>query len=66
MKPVSSKLIFAEVASEVAFRCIYTLFNAAQRDMECFNQLQMHFFWHFKHKTLNTDIWNYLKNENRL
>ncbi len=25
------------------FICIYTLFNAAQRDMECFNlQLQMH------------------------
>ncbi len=43
MKPVSTKLIFAEVAYEVAFRCIYTLFNAAQRDMECFNlQLQMH------------------------
>ncbi len=43
MKPESTKLIFAEVASEVAFRCIYTLFNAAQRDMECFNlQLQMH------------------------
>ncbi len=43
MKPVSTKLIFAEVASEVAFRCIYTMFNAAQRDMECFNlQLQMH------------------------
>ncbi len=39
MKPVSTKLIFEEVASEVAF----TLFNAAQRDMECFNmQLQMH------------------------
>ncbi len=32
-----------EVASEVACRCIYTLFNAAQRDMEYFNlQLQMH------------------------
>ncbi len=30
MKPVLSKLIFAEVSSEVAFRCIYTL-NAAQR-----------------------------------
>ncbi len=43
MKPVSTKYIFAEVASEVAFRCIYTLFNAAQRDMECFNlQLQIH------------------------
>ncbi len=43
MKPVSTKLIFAEVASEVAFICIYTLFNAAQRDMECFNlHLQMH------------------------
>ncbi len=42
MKPVSSKLIFAEVASEVGFRCIHTLFNAAYRDMECFNQLQMH------------------------
>ncbi len=46
MKPVSTKLIFAEVACEVAFRCIYTLFNAAQRDMECFNlQLQMHNVW---------------------
>ncbi len=42
-EPVSTKLIFAEVACEVAFRYIYTLFNAAQRDMECFNlQLQMH------------------------
>ncbi len=55
MKPVLSKLIFAEVASEVAFRCIYTI-NAAQRDIECFNQLQMHHFLNFKHKTLNTDI----------
>ncbi len=27
------------------FRCIYTLFNAAQRDMECFNQLQMHHYF---------------------
>ncbi len=44
MKPVSSKLIFAEVSSEVAFRCIYTLFNAAQREMECFNQLEMYKF----------------------
>ncbi len=44
MKRVLSKLIFAEVASEVAFRCIYTL-NAAQRDIECFNlQLQMQNF----------------------
>ncbi len=57
MKPVLSKVIFAEVASEVAFRCIYTLFNADQRDIECFNQLQMHhLFLHFKHKTLNIDI----------
>ncbi len=32
-----------EAASEEAFRCIYTLFNAAQKDIECFNlQLQMH------------------------
>ncbi len=59
MKSVLSKLIFVEVASEVAFRCIYTL-NAAQRDTECFNlQLQMNTFWHFKHKTLNTDTYNY-------
>ncbi len=66
MKTVLSKLFFAEIASEVAFRCIYTL-NAAQRDIECFNlQLQMQHFWHFKHKTLNTDIKNYFKNENRL
>ncbi len=66
MKSVSSKLIFAEVAPEVSFRCIYTL-NAAQRDIELFNlQLQMHHFWHFKHKTLNTDIYNYFKNKNRL
>ncbi len=43
MKPVSSKWIFAEVAE--VFRCIHTLFNAAQRDMECFNQLQMHNFF---------------------
>jgi len=44
MKPVLSKLISAEVASEVAFGCIYTL-NAAHRDIECFNlQLQMHHF----------------------
>ncbi len=28
----------------MAFRCIYTRFNAAQRDMECFNQLQMYTF----------------------
>ncbi len=42
MKPVSSKFIFAEVAE--VFRCIHTLFNAAQRDMECFNQLQMQCF----------------------
>ncbi len=56
MKPALSKLIFAEVASEVAFRCIYTL-NAARRDIEWFNlQLQMHIFLHFKHKTLNNDI----------
>ncbi len=56
MKSVLSKLIFAEVASEVAFRCIYTI-NAAQRDIECFNlQLQMHKYGHFKHKTLNIDI----------
>ncbi len=32
-----------EAALEVAFRCIYTRFNAALRDMEYFNlQLQMH------------------------
>ncbi len=38
-----NKLIFAEVASEVAFICIYTLFNADPRDMECSDlQLQMH------------------------
>ncbi len=43
MKPVSTKLIFSEISFEVAFRCIYILFNAAQRDMECFDlQLQMH------------------------
>ncbi len=58
MKPVSSKLLFAEV-----FRCIHTLFNAAYKDMECFNQLQMHIFWHFKPKSF--EYW-YLKNENRL
>ncbi len=45
---------------------VFTLFNAAQRDIECFNQLQMHIFLHFKHKTLNTDIYNYFKNENKL
>ncbi len=43
MKPVSTKWIFAEIASEVAFRRIYTPFNAAQKDMECFDlPLQMH------------------------
>ncbi len=35
MKPVSSKWISAEV-----FRCIHTQFNAAHKDIECFNQLQ--------------------------
>ncbi len=50
MKPVLSKWIFAEFASEVAFRYIYILFNAAQRDIECFNQLQMHNFWHLNIK----------------
>ncbi len=52
MKIVSTKLIFAEV-----LECIYTLFNAAERDMECFNlQLQMHNIFIFE--TLKTDIWN--------
>ncbi len=37
MKPVSSKLISAEVASEDVFT---HYLNAAQMDMECFNQLQ--------------------------
>ncbi len=47
MKSVT-EFIFAmqrkhKAASEVVFRCIYTLFNTAQRDMEYFNlQLQMH------------------------
>ncbi len=64
MKPVQSKWITAEVAE--VFRCIYTLFNASHRDMECFNQLQMQIFFYILNKTLNTDIDNYLKNENRL
>ncbi len=38
MKSVSSRWISAEAASEG----VYTLFNAAQRDIEGFNQLQMH------------------------
>ncbi len=38
MWPVSTKLIFAEVASG----CIYTIFNAAQRDMLFNTHLQMH------------------------
>ncbi len=46
MKSVSTEFIFAmqrKHKSEVVFRCIYTPFNAAQRDMEYFNlQLQMH------------------------
>ncbi len=52
MKPVSSKFIFAEFASEVAF----THYLMQLRETG-FNQLQMHnFFTHLKHKTLNTDI----------
>ncbi len=49
MKPVKKK----EVSSEEWH--IYTLLDAAQRNMECFNlQLQMHNVLIFE--TLNTDI----------
>ncbi len=53
MKPVLSKLIFAEVASEMAFRCIYMQLRGIWSALISYKCI---FFVHFKHKTLNTDI----------
>ncbi len=64
MKPVSTKLIFAEV--EVAFTLCLDVFTHCLMQLRgtwsaltCSYKCIM--FWYFKHKTLNPDIWNYFK-----
>ncbi len=62
MKPVSTKLIFAEVASEwhldVFSHCLMQL-RGTWSALTCSYKCIM--FWYFIHITLNTDIWNYFK-----
>ncbi len=62
MKPVSTKWIFAEVASEwhldVFTHCLMQL-RGTWSALTCSYKCIM--FWYLKHKTLNTDIWNYFK-----
>ncbi len=45
--------------SWIAFRCIYMQLRGTGSALTCTYKCIM--FWYFKHKTLNTDIWNYLK-----
>ncbi len=62
MKPVSSKLISAEVASEDVFTHYLMQLRGTWSALTSYKCI----IWRFKPKTLNTDILNYFKNENRL